>query len=88
MTPLASDIVARSDAGEHPDQIAATLPGCTLGYVYTVLREYRPRRKRKPRRCTSDIPDKVRALDGAGIKQARIAFLLGITRAYVSKILR
>ncbi len=43
-----SAIVKRCDRGEHPDAIAEA-EGVTLGYVYQILREHRPKRARKPR---------------------------------------
>lgn len=81
------DILSRADAGEHPDAIASGL-GLSLSCVYTVLRKERPNRARKPRACTSDTPRIVRALVASGIEARRVAELLGITRAYVSKIMQ
>jgi len=84
----AEKIVRRSDRGEHPDAIAEAL-GVSLSTVYSVLRELRPKRKRKPRPCTSDIPDIIRALyREKKMKPRRISEVLGITRAYVYKCLQ
>ncbi len=45
-------ILKRCDNGEHPDAIVAA-ENVTLGYVYQILREHRPKRARKPREKTS-----------------------------------
>lgn len=45
-------VLARCDKGEYPDDIAEA-EGVTLGYVYQILREHRPKRARKPREKTS-----------------------------------
>lgn len=68
------------------EQIAAA---CDLsaGRVYAILREHRPDRARKPRRQTSVVPAKVRALHKRGTGAARIAALLGVKRQYVYRIL-
>lgn len=82
-----TEILVRSDNGEHPGEIAEALD-VTPGRVYAVLRQHRPNRKRKPRRRTSEKPAQIRALAAKGIKQGRIADLLDVTRQYVSKELR
>lgn len=45
-------VLLRCDKGEYPEDIAAA-EGVTLGYVYQILREHRPKRARKPREKTS-----------------------------------
>jgi uncharacterized protein (DUF433 family) len=80
-------ILALCDAGHTPAQIAAAVPSATLAQIYAILRAERPSRKRAPRRRTSAIPAQVVALDAAGVKVARIAGLLGCSRAYVHRIL-
>lgn len=80
-------ILSLSDSGEHPQAIALalTLPA---GRVYAVLRQHRPKRTRKPRVCTSDVPEKVRGLRFVcGYEPPRIAALLDVSRAYVYRIL-
>ena len=86
MLKLHQSILDLSDAGHHPDAIAAALP-VSASTVYNVLRAHRPKRKRKPRPRTSDLPGKVRYLAGRGIKPARIAFLMECSRQYVARVL-
>jgi len=76
------DILRLNDEGKFPADIATSL-GITPGRVYTVLREHRPDRKRKPRPCTSNKPAMIRSLSAEKIKPSRIAFLLKCSRAYV-----
>lgn len=78
-------ILQRHDAGELVAAIA-TAESCSQGYVYGVLREHRPKRKRKPRKCTSDKPAQIRGL-AATMKPPRIAVVLGISEAYVYRVL-
>lgn len=85
MTPLAT-ILSRADAGQPVADIAAALD-LTVGRIYAVLRQHRPDRCRKERRRVSKVPAKVRALLARGIVPSRVAFLLGITRAYVYRIM-
>lgn len=84
-TDLADTILARSDAGEFPEAIAAS-SGMSLSYVYRVLRKERPERVRKPRRQTSELRDQVKSLLAAGIKPRRAAELLEISRTYAYRI--
>lgn len=79
-------ILTMSDAGRYPAEIADAL-GLPLGKVYAVLRENRPKRRRKPRKLTSDVPRTVRGLAAKGIPVARIATLAKVSRAYVYRIL-
>lgn len=60
----------------------------TPGRVYAILRKHRPSRRRTPRTLTSSLPAKVRALVKAGAKPSRAAFLCGVTRAYVYRIIK
>lgn len=80
--PLLEPILERHDRGEHAAQIADAV-GVTAGYVYGILRDHRPQRKRKPRRPTSTKPAEIAALAATGATAARIAELLGVTKAYV-----
>lgn len=75
-------ILALSDAGSHPADIATAL-SVSPSYVYTILREHRPDRERKPRACTSNKPDQIRALFKVNKNAARTAKLLKCSRAYV-----
>lgn len=86
MTPTQADIVRLHDKGQHPDAIHAGVGG-SLTYVYATLREYRPKRKRKPRRRTSAKPDQVKALHKIDTAASEIARLLDVTPAYVYRIL-
>ena len=79
-------ILKRHDKGEDVATIAKAL-GVSAGYVYSALREHRPRRARKPRATTSDIPRMIRGMADQGIAQSRIAVVLGISRQYVSRVL-
>lgn len=79
-------ILSLSDQGQHPAAIVAAT-GAKPGKVYSVLREYRPQRTRKPRVCTSDVPQKVRGLLSLGYKPPRIALVLDVSRAYVYRII-
>ena len=85
MTP--DSILALHDAGNTPAAIASSL-GISLSSVYTVLRAHRPDRKRAPRARTSPLPAQIRGLVASGIKQRRVAYLLGVSPAYVYRILQ
>ncbi len=78
-------ILKRHDAGELVEAIAKA-ESCTPGYVYGILRRERPKRKRKPRASTSELVPKIRGM-AQTIKPARIAELIGCSRAYVHKVL-
>lgn len=79
-------ILTAADRNTPVADIAATVE-LTPGRVYAILRRERPRRKRKERRRTSDKPAMIRGMAGEGIKPARIALVLGVSRAYVYRIL-
>lgn len=79
-------ILQLADAGTSVADIAAAVD-LTPGRVYGILRTERPDRTRSPRTRTSKVPNKVRALAAKGTKPARIAFVLGCSRAYVYRIL-
>jgi hypothetical protein len=87
MTPTHQSILSLSDAGRTPAAIAAALPDVPLSTVYAVLRRHRPARKRAPRPRTSDLPRRIEGLASRGYKVARIAELLGCSRAYVYRYL-
>ena len=70
------------DAGQDIETIADSLAISTR-QVYNVLQKHRPDRPRKPRACTSDIPRMIKGLAGQGVKPARIAVVLGVSRQYV-----
>lgn len=86
MTHTCAQILTLSDAGKHPDEIAAALT-LSPSTVYTVLRTQRPDRKRKPRAVTSELPCRIRWLAGRGHKPARIAVMLQVSRAYIYRVL-
>jgi hypothetical protein len=79
-------ILALSDEGNTPAQIAAAISTAKLPQIYATLRAERPNRKRAPRPCTSAIPATVLGMKAAGIREPRIANLLGVSRAYVYRI--
>lgn len=97
MTTLPHAILALSDAGNYPADIAETVvwtdsagqrwTGASLTYVYRVLSRERPDRARKPRPRTSDKARKIKGLASRGIGRTRIAELCGVSRAYVHKVL-
>lgn len=76
-----------SDAGYFLVQIAGSL-GITKGRVYEVLREMRPNRARKPRQRVSLLPAQIKSLHSIGTSAPRIAQLLGVSHAYVYKVLQ
>jgi len=80
-------ILRIADAGGTVEAMCAA-SGYKPTRVYAILREQRPDRPRQRRRRTSGIPDKVRGLTAQGIQPARVAFLLGISSAYVYMILK
>lgn len=86
MTDVLNRILELNDAGKYAGEIAQAC-NVSAGYVYKVLREYRPDRPRKPRKLVSDIPVKVLALSAEKYRPAQIAALCGCSRAYVYCIL-
>lgn len=86
MNPTATKILARHDAGKDAAAIAATL-SVSASYVYSVLREHRPDRKRKAHPKRSDEPGIIVGMFDQGHKPARIAISRGISRAYVYRVL-
>ena len=83
-----SAILARHDKGESVPVISQALD-VTPGYVYGILREDRPKRKRKVRARTSELRTLIRGLAAQGIEPARIVFLMQekCARQYVYRIL-
>lgn len=79
-------ILELADAGHTPGAIAAAL-NLTTGRVYATLRAHRPDRVRSPRTRTSEKPGQVLFLAAQGVRPGRIAVLLGISRAYVYRVL-
>lgn len=80
--PHHSDILSLNDAGHTPASVSRAL-SLSPSTVYAVLRQYRPDRARAPRPRTSDLPGRIVGLASRGHKPARIAVLLGVSRAYV-----
>lgn len=74
-----------SDAGSTPAAIASAIPA-PLATVYAILRAHRPDRPRAPRTRTAVLPVKIRGLLDAGHKPARVAELVGCSRAYVYRV--
>jgi hypothetical protein len=85
MNPLVQSILARHDRGETVEQIRIA-EGKGFGYVYSVLREHRPNRKRKPRARTSEKRKLIIGLLAAGIRAPRVAFLASCSPAYIYKL--
>lgn len=82
MNPTVVKILKLADADHSASEIAAALE-VSAGYVYSVLREHRPNRKRKAHKTRSDKPRMIAGLHDQGIPAARIAAVLGVSRAYV-----
>lgn len=82
VTPTAAAILERHDRGETVSAIADA-EKVSASFVYSVLRDQRPERPRKARAATSDKPRLIAGLAAQGIKPARIAVVLGVSRAYV-----
>jgi predicted transcriptional regulator len=80
-------LLEMADAGHTPLQIASAL-GTSKAAVWAVLRRERPARPRAARTPTSAVPAQVKALQAEGFGVGRIASLLGISRAYVYRILQ
>jgi AraC-like DNA-binding protein len=80
-------VLELSDAGQHPAAIAErlTLP---VAKVYAILREHRPDRPRAPRRLTAWRRPVVKGMATAGVEVARVAELLGCSRAYVYRLVK
>jgi hypothetical protein len=85
MNDLIKAILKRHDRGETVEQIRQA-EGCGFGYVYAVLREHRPKRKRQPRTRTSEKRKLILGLLAGGIAAPRVAFLAECTPAYVYKL--
>ena len=84
----ASEILELHDTGSHVASIAGTLKVSTAT-VYAVLRQHRPDRQKWVRQSyRSEFPRQIKELHENGVKQARIAQELGISRQYVSRVIR
>ena len=86
MIPSHAHILSRFDAGDAPDAIASALP-CSLGTVYAVLRKHRPGRRRKARARPVGKREQILGLVARGHKVARVAELVGVSRAYCYRVL-
>jgi hypothetical protein len=86
VTTSPAQILALHDAGQTVSAIASSA-NVSQGYVYALLRAERPERKRAPRTRTSEVPAKIRFLSEQGIGAARVAVLLGVSRAYVYRVI-
>ena len=83
MATLIERILKRHDDGERSVAKIAGAEGVSIGYVYGILREHRPDRKRKPRERTSERRKLILGLLAQDIKPRRVAFLTDCTPAYV-----
>lgn len=86
MTDTIKAILKRHDRGEAVAAISAA-EDVGFGYVYSVLREHRPKRKRAPRTRTSQKRKLILGLLARNIKPPRVAFLAQCTPAYVYKLI-
>jgi hypothetical protein len=86
MNPLTKSILARHDAKESVQQIAAA-ESVSFGHVYGVLRTHRPHRARQPRTRTSEKRKLILGLLDKGILPPRVAFLAECSPAYVYHLL-
>jgi hypothetical protein len=87
MSDLIKAILERHDRGETVEQIRQA-EGVGFGYVYSVLREHRPERRRQPRTRTSEKRKLILGLLAGGIAAPRVAFLAQCTPAYVYKLMQ
>lgn len=87
MSDLVQKILARHDAGEKSVTKIAAAEGVSPGYVYGVLREHRPKRKRKPRERTSEKRRLILGLLAQDIPPPRAAFLADVTPSYVYQLI-
>lgn len=87
MNDLIKAILNRHDRGETVEEIR-TGEGIGFGYVYSVLREHRPDRARKPRTRTSEKRKLILGLLANGIPARRAAFLAECSPAYVYKLMQ
>lgn len=88
MSPPPPKLLTDADAGTPPAALAKRYE-LSLSRVYAILREHRPDRARSPRSRSSALPDRIREMRARlpDTTQSRIAELLGISRAYVSRVL-
>ena len=86
MNPQHTAILAFYDICPDPAVVARAL-SLSLGTVYAVLRAHRPTRKRKARPRSSDKRQQILGLVARGHKPARVAELVGVSRAYVYRVL-
>lgn len=81
-------ILRMHDSGLSVAAVAARAK-VSASTVYAVLRQSRPdREKWKRREFRSDFPRQIMQLHGQGFKQSRIAAGLGISRQYVSRVIK
>lgn len=86
MNDRLSQILSLADAGETVAAICIQT-GLRPSRVYQLLRLHRPHRKRKRQPPPDSKVPVIRGLDGAGVPPKRIAALLGVSRAYVYRVL-
>ena len=79
-------IIKLCDAGKYASEIAAEL-NVSPGHVYRVLTKHRPNRPRKPRKITSELTLRIKALSEKGVGAAEIAVQVGCSRANVYRVL-
>lgn len=83
-----TQILAFYDALLEKDaSVVASALAVSINTVYAVLRRYRPDRKRKPRPRLSDKRRQILGLASCGYKAARVAELVGVSKAYVYRVL-
>ena len=87
MSKKVDKILKAYDAGKSVAEIAL-FAEVTQGYVYLILRNQRPDRPRKKHVTRSDLPRVICELVAKEIKPSVVATALGVSRAYVYKVLR
>jgi hypothetical protein len=78
-------ILKRHDHGDSVSTIAAA-ESVSFGYVYSTLRQHRPKRPRQRRTRTSEKRKLILGLLAGGIAAPRVAFLASVTPAYVYRL--
>lgn len=83
---MATEHIVQLAKNAYPSDIAADT-GYTVSWICKVLKRANKSRARKPRGQTSAIRPWILWLGAGGMKPSQIAKSLGVSRAYVYKIL-
>jgi hypothetical protein len=68
--------------------VIAAAEGCGFGYVYSVLREHRPKRPRQPRTRTSEKRKLILGLLATGFAARQVAKMTKCSPAYVYALIK